>query len=128
MKSSSISPSSWSRRKRRRKISWRRFKPASAITSSSRLPRRRCRKRSTKSLNSTKARRDTMTRSSAAAQRTSQQAGDGQDGSVQLYEELGELARFIDTTMRTLSQFSAPVSATTEQLPQALTHLTDLKL
>ena len=30
--------------------------------------------------------------------------------------------------MRTLSQFSAPVSSTTEQLPQALTHLTDLKL
>ena len=69
-----------------------------------------------------------MTRSSTAAQRTPQQAGDGQDGNVQLYEELGELARFIDTTMRTLSQFSAPVSSTTEQLPQALTHLTDLKL
>ncbi|MGD9726258.1 MAG: protein phosphatase CheZ [Nitrospiraceae bacterium] len=69
-----------------------------------------------------------MRQSSAAAQRTPQQAGDGQDGNVQLYEELGELARFIDTTMRTLSQFSAPVSSTTEQLPQALTHLTDLKL
>ena len=41
-----------------------------------------------------------------------------------MYEELGELARFIDTTMRTLSQYSAPVSTTTEQLPQALTHLT----
>jgi chemotaxis protein CheZ len=69
-----------------------------------------------------------MTRTSAAAQRTSHQGHDEKDGNAQLYEELGELARFIDTTMRTLSQFSAPVSATTEQLPQALTHLTDLKL
>ncbi|HET6675563.1 MAG TPA: hypothetical protein VFG71_09500, partial [Nitrospiraceae bacterium] len=62
------------------------------------------------------------------AQRASHQADNGKDGNVQLYEELGELARFIDTTMRTLSQFSAPVSSTTEQLPQALTHLSDLKL
>jgi chemotaxis protein CheZ len=30
--------------------------------------------------------------------------------------------------MRTLSRFSAPVSSTTEQLPQALSHLTDLRL
>ncbi|MBL8042408.1 MAG: protein phosphatase CheZ [Nitrospira sp.] len=44
-----------------------------------------------------------------------------------LYEELGELARFIDTTMKTLSEFSTPVSTSTEQLPQALTHLTNLK-
>ncbi|GAB1724332.1 MAG: hypothetical protein GDA65_10530 [Nitrospira sp. CR1.1] len=46
---------------------------------------------------------------------------------TKLYEELGELARFIDTTMKTLSEFSAPVSTSTEQLPQALTHLTNLK-
>ena len=46
---------------------------------------------------------------------------------TKLYEELGELARFIDTTMKTLSECSAPVSASTEQLPQALTHLTNLK-
>ena len=44
-----------------------------------------------------------------------------------LYEELGELARFIDTTMKTLSESSTPVSTSTEQLPQALTHLTNLK-
>ncbi len=69
-----------------------------------------------------------MTRTSAASQRASHQADESKDSNVQLYEELGELARFIDTTMRTLSQFSAPVSSTTEQLPQALTHLTDLKL
>jgi chemotaxis protein CheZ len=46
---------------------------------------------------------------------------------TKLYEELGELARFIDTTMKTLSEFSTPVSTSTEQLPQALTHLTNLK-
>ncbi len=68
-----------------------------------------------------------MTRT-GTAQRASHQVDNGKDGNVQLYEELGELARFIDTTMRTLSQFSAPVSSTTEQLPQALTHLSDLKL
>ena len=53
---------------------------------------------------------------------------DGEESRAQLYAELGDLARFIDTTMRTLSRFSDPVSSTTEQLPQALTHLTDLRL
>lgn len=46
---------------------------------------------------------------------------------TKLYEELGELARFIDTTMKTLSEFSTPVSTSTEQLPQALSHLSNLK-
>ncbi len=46
---------------------------------------------------------------------------------TKLYEELGELARFIDTTMKALSEFSAPVNASTEQLPQAQTHLLNLK-
>lgn len=46
---------------------------------------------------------------------------------TKLYEELGELARFIDTTMKTLSEFSAPVNTSTEQLPQAQTHLLNLK-
>lgn len=46
---------------------------------------------------------------------------------TKLYEELGELARFIDTTMKTLSEFSVPVSASSEQLPQAQTHLLNLK-
>jgi len=44
-----------------------------------------------------------------------------------LYEELGELARFIDTTMKTVSEFSAPVNTSTQQLPQAQTHLLNLK-
>lgn len=37
------------------------------------------------------------------------------------------MARFIDTTMKTLSEFSAPVNNSTQQLPQAMSHLTDLK-
>ncbi|GMV52026.1 MAG: putative chemotaxis regulator CheZ [Nitrospira sp. OLB3] len=49
------------------------------------------------------------------------------DPNAKLYEELGELARFIDTTMKTLSEFSAPVNNSTQQLPQAMSHLTDLK-
>ncbi|HEX2054967.1 MAG TPA: protein phosphatase CheZ [Nitrospiraceae bacterium] len=69
-----------------------------------------------------------MTQNGMGSQRPRHQGDDGDDGHVQLYAELGDLARFIDTTMRTLSQFSAPVSSTTEQLPQALTHLTDLRL
>ncbi len=52
---------------------------------------------------------------------------DGKAPDTKLYEELGELARFIDTTMKTLSEFSAPVSASSEQLPQAQTHLLNLK-
>lgn len=69
-----------------------------------------------------------MPHTKAAAEHTAQHIEDGNDTNVKLYEELGELARFIDTTMRTLSEFSVPVSSTTEQLPQAMTHLTDLKL
>ena len=63
-----------------------------------------------------------------AASRAVLHSDEPKDPNAKMYEELGELARFIDTTMRTLSQYSAPVSSTTEQLPQALTHLTDLKL
>lgn len=62
-----------------------------------------------------------------AASRTVLHSEEPKDPNAKMYEELGELARFIDTTMRTLSQYSAPVSSTTEQLPQALIHLTDLK-
>ncbi len=44
----------------------------------------------------------------------------------QLYEELGELARYIETAMHKLEEAGGPVIATTLQLPQAATHLTDL--
>ncbi len=66
----------------------------------------------------------------AAAQSRDEMSEPDQDGKgpdTKLYEELGELARFIDTTMKTLSEFSAPVSSSTEQLPQALSHLANLK-
>lgn len=52
---------------------------------------------------------------------------DGANIDTQIYDQLGELARFIDTTLKTITQFKDPVSATTEQLPEAVTHLRDLK-
>lgn len=48
------------------------------------------------------------------------------DADRRLYEELGELARYIETAMRTLAEVSGPVFATTRHLPQATAHLTDL--
>jgi chemotaxis protein CheZ len=71
-----------------------------------------------------------MAQSRVAAQSQNEMDDPEQDGKApdtKLYEELGELARFIDTTMKTLSEFSAPVNTSTQQLPQALTHLTNLK-
>jgi chemotaxis protein CheZ len=48
------------------------------------------------------------------------------DSNRQLYEELGQLARYIETAMHKLAEAGGPVIATTRQLPQATTHLTDL--
>lgn len=52
---------------------------------------------------------------------------DAENPDTALYDKLGELTRFIDKTIKTISQFSAPMSATTEQLPDATTHLRDLR-
>jgi chemotaxis protein CheZ len=52
---------------------------------------------------------------------------DGAPIDTQIYDQLGELARFIDTTLKTITQFKDPMSATTEQLPEAVSHLRDLK-
>lgn len=52
---------------------------------------------------------------------------DAENAETALYEKLGELTRFIDKTIKTISQFSAPMSATTQQLPDATTHLRDLR-
>lgn len=52
---------------------------------------------------------------------------DGAPIDTQIYDQLGELARFIDTTLKTITQFKDPMSATTEQLPEAISHLRDLK-
>ncbi len=52
---------------------------------------------------------------------------DGVPIDTQIYDQLGELARFIDTTLKTITRFRDPMSATTEQLPEAVNHLHDLK-
>ncbi|MDP1768670.1 MAG: protein phosphatase CheZ [Nitrospirota bacterium] len=50
-----------------------------------------------------------------------------ESGDTQLVEKIGELTHFIDKTIKTISQFSAPMSATAEQLPDATAHLKDLR-
>lgn len=49
-----------------------------------------------------------------------------EDPNRKLYDELGELARYIEKTVRKLRYVEAPVLATTAQIPQASEHLTDL--
>lgn len=49
-----------------------------------------------------------------------------ENGNNKLYEELGELARFIENAMRKLNEMSAPIVGTSAQLPQAAFHLADL--
>ena len=48
------------------------------------------------------------------------------NGNVKLYNELGELARYLDSAMRKMSEVGAPMLANSEQLPQATAHLLDL--
>jgi chemotaxis protein CheZ len=48
------------------------------------------------------------------------------DPNRKLYGELGELTRYIENTMRQLRCAEAPVAESTEQLPQASEHLSDL--
>jgi len=48
------------------------------------------------------------------------------NGNVKLYDELGELARYLDTAMRKISEVGAPMVAGSAQLPQATVHLLDL--
>jgi chemotaxis protein CheZ len=43
-----------------------------------------------------------------------------------LYAELGELARYLDTTLRKLDEAGAPITTMSSQLPQAATHLEGL--
>jgi chemotaxis protein CheZ len=49
-----------------------------------------------------------------------------EDSNRKLYEELGELARYIETTMRKLGEVELPAKAATAHLPQASEHLRDL--
>jgi chemotaxis protein CheZ len=48
------------------------------------------------------------------------------NGNVKLYDELGELARYIDTAMRKMAEVGSPVVVGSAQLPQAAAHLLDL--
>lgn len=48
------------------------------------------------------------------------------NGHLKLYSELGELARFVDTAMRKLSEIAPPMLTSSSQLPQASMHLLDL--
>lgn len=43
-----------------------------------------------------------------------------------LYAELGELARYLDTTLRKLDEAGTPISSMSAQLPQAASHLEGL--
>lgn len=43
-----------------------------------------------------------------------------------LYAELGELARYLDTTLRKIDQVGAPINTMSAQLPQAASHLEGL--
>jgi chemotaxis protein CheZ len=48
------------------------------------------------------------------------------NGSPKLYDELGELARYLETAMRKMAEVGAPMLAGSAQLPQATAHLLDL--
>jgi chemotaxis protein CheZ len=54
------------------------------------------------------------------------QGGPVQQNGHQLYEELGELARFVEKAMRTISEISAPIVSGSAGLPIASSHLVDL--
>lgn len=49
-----------------------------------------------------------------------------QNQTPRLYEELGELARFVKTAMTTISDASPQIMSSTTQLPTAAAHLNDL--
>ena len=82
--------------------------------------------------------RDPVARSGQQEPSDDRELDDEEPEDTQLYEKLGELTRFIDKTIKTISQFSAPMSATTgtpihiasqvvEQLPDATAYLKDLR-
>lgn len=48
------------------------------------------------------------------------------NGSRKLYEELGELARFMENAVRKLNEIGGPMLGSSAQLPLAASHLTDL--
>ncbi len=71
--------------------------------------------------------RDPVARSGQQEPSGHRELDDEEPEDTHLYEKLGELTRFIDKTIKTISQFSTPMSATTEQLPDATAYLKDLR-
>lgn len=71
--------------------------------------------------------RDPVARSGQQEPSGHRELDDEEPEDTHLYEKLGELTRFIDKTIKTISQFSTPMSATTEQLPDATAYLEDLR-
>ena len=49
------------------------------------------------------------------------------DQNRKLYEELGDLARYIEQTMHGFQNLQQPIEAASHQLPQATEHLSDLR-
>ena len=49
-----------------------------------------------------------------------------QNCNVKLYDELGDLARYLESAMRKVSEIGAPLASNGAQLPQAAAHLLDL--
>lgn len=48
------------------------------------------------------------------------------NGNGKLYDELGELARHLESSVRRMAEVGAPMVVNSRQLPQAATHLLDL--
>lgn len=48
------------------------------------------------------------------------------NGNVKLYDELGELARYLESAMRKVADVGGPMATKSGQLPQAAAHLLDL--
>ena len=48
------------------------------------------------------------------------------DADQKIYEELGELAKYVEMTTRTIRDMEAPVTTSTDQIPQAMDHLSEL--
>ena len=48
------------------------------------------------------------------------------NGNPKLYDEIGELARYLETAMRKMAEVGSPLVANSAQLPQATAHLLDL--
>jgi len=58
--------------------------------------------------------------------KASMEVGDSDSSNQTIYEELGELAKYVESTTRAIRDMEAPVATTTNQLPQANDYLAEL--